>query len=1746
MKKLNFLIASMILLLVVLASCTGGESEDSKNNPGGGQEGQTASIAIILPQTENSKVTDSFYEFYYALGDLTGTTPELIGATDSRREREIIFGKSEREVSVEAYRRLERIDLSDEDIDAKNPRVLIYSDGKSVAVAYEECEDDVALITAIGILNEKISSLYPTTQSGVLHKEVVSLDKYYQAIDDKMLSEKWAALEDKIGGTLGKDIVSAMKGLYSLYSDDLISWFANLYDPAVGGFYYSNSARNTDGYLPDAESTEQALRFINTSGMIEGVADSYAKALPEEIGEQIVNFIYNLQDSNGYFYHPQWSKEAVDNRVSRRSRDLSHCVSILSAYGVAPQYKTPSGVDTEDAEPVSFVNLTGRLRASAVSAVSKIIAASDSEVAVDPNLKDDVSFRKYLDSLDVQNNSYSAGNTLTAFFSEIEYRDSVLQEQNVGYSLVDIMIEHLNSKQFEHNGLWHKETNYYAVNGLMKISGVYSKAGVPIPNSEKATRAAMDAITSEEEAGAVTDIYNTWFAVSRMFNIMTKYGGAEGEALTETMRAELLAKAPEAIKTTAEKFAAFRKEDGSFSYTPMYSSKNSQGMPVAVPNSVEGDVNATVICSSDVLGYIYSALGLSDYKVPMCTYNDWRHYKTILEKLGPVIKDTEDPIYEPISFDDQSLDQEEIYIENLTFSERSKASGGGVSLIADPREGYTGNVLKVTSITGTSDSVDISSPNLSHAFSCFAFEGDFCLVSSNTDFPVRFSIGDCYIVSLKISDGYIRLVQSTSGTASKSQDTILCDGPALGEWFSFKVEYYKGDHNTVRIKFYFDGDLTDGKALKLVAVTDGYCDPEGLKFTEGFGEPATQYHSTNLWFMKGYDIVMLMDNVTSYKSNDTYRKYTDTKNPLKLNVDAPIPEAGDDASGIPAYTDTYYNLAEVIGSRYDYSQNLTKDSVFNKKYDSETDKSTVSLPTVTGVSGGKLNVSNLSNWAGFAIANLSENKAGTAGAKYVFDTTFVWIGGRQTEGTGAAAYIGPLGAHKAVDNSYMPAYTAMTFSETDSDIILVGGAELEKGKAYNIRIEYVVGESIHVYVDNVEAYGGFVAKGANADETTFEAFGFYMRKNFIDPFEFTFDNTFVGVVYPDSEGDYPIAAVDPNAPPADAGLPKDLETLYANTEYQGTRYDFTTVTDYTTDKIYNKTTANGITAADIAKVEDGKLYVDNMGLNWQALAFKNGGETAGGNGYTYVFEADLRWTSGHQATAQLASGAAFIGFLGEHAAVDNGYMSAFGYMKFIEGESNKMIIGNTEINRGTTYNLRFEYTVGTGVKMYVNGTLADFGKTNAGKNGDSSTYQGFGIYLRKSIAPDLEFTVDNVYMSVFAPDGTVPDATPEKPIQTETAVVLPTPTGADGIVVLMHDDGTLDTVSIMDKIFADYGLRGNIALLGNKVYADGAYKTAEIAKWQAYLNTGRWQISSHSMTHTFWGLTDKAETVYAPDGTTVLATITEDGMITYEVVTSAEILRTAFPGQRVLTFAYPGFWAQRSLGESRFSAVARLLVDKTYIAGRDAYGNANISLADKTTDWEFSPSYQLDSTNVNDIVTAVNRAKNGQMAVIFTHKVISDDTEIPSGSETSYIHESDYCTVAAKVKDLADDGKVWNAFYEDAVLYTREAQAANLTYSATGSKIRFNLTTPDLDVNIYNYALTVRVLVPEAWQTVKIAQGENEKEVTASLKDGVWCVDVEVVPGSGTVTLTNAAEPDVPDVEGAPDSGDISGDWTEN
>ena len=82
------------------------------------------------------------------------------------------------------------------------------------------------------------------------------------------------------------EVVDALKNLNAFYDGSKIAdWMANLYDPEVGGFYYSNSARDTEGFLPDLESTVQLLRWTEANGAF---VRPIKEMIPTDMAEKLV------------------------------------------------------------------------------------------------------------------------------------------------------------------------------------------------------------------------------------------------------------------------------------------------------------------------------------------------------------------------------------------------------------------------------------------------------------------------------------------------------------------------------------------------------------------------------------------------------------------------------------------------------------------------------------------------------------------------------------------------------------------------------------------------------------------------------------------------------------------------------------------------------------------------------------------------------------------------------------------------------------------------------------------------------------------------------------------------------------------------------------------------------------------------------------------------------------------------------------------------------------------------------------------------------------------------------------------------------------------------------------------------------------------------------------------------------------------------------------------------------------------
>ncbi|MBO5010643.1 MAG: hypothetical protein J6D20_08110 [Clostridia bacterium] len=672
MKK-SRIIALFLLVAVLFTSCDinlkvpgiGGDGDKPSDDSGKTQTPETPSqpaadyindnitfdvgervyIIVGISMSDSTKVNT--YNLETIICDATGVYGRIMTDEGEEMPNEITLGICNREVAKLGYDRLGDIEKAH----SKVARYGFYVTENAVAIVYDLVEGYEKKIINMAVEffeNECIK--YDTAVNlspNLFRYKTIDLIEYQAAEDAERIEQAWEIFEKQAG----KEAHAALKEMYESFyhRDKLVEWFANLFDPATGGFYYSNSARDNDRVLhngkyypllPDIESTSQATGFIASSGMTYGYS-SLKDALPDWMRLSIIKFIKEKQDPNGYFYHPQWTHEMVDNALSRRARDMTKGLGTLRDLGARPTYDTPTGMGGDgklwNGTPISAASkLTTPLSGSSVAAVSRVVATA---VAVPSHLVDDVAFKNYLAGLDINGRSYWVGNQIASQTSEIKARDKVLKEKGADYSLVEILVEWLDDHCYETTGHWKKVADYDGLNGLMKISAAYESLEAPLPYPVQASKSAIATITMEDDinGSTVCFIYNSWFAINNIIgNVRTHKSMAEADEIVGNIRKTLRDNAPELIRATAAKQGKFMCDDGSFSYTVACSSSTSQGMPVAIPGTKEGDVNATVICTTGTISNMMNALGYDS--IPLLTPSDFNKYLAVIEenkaKLG--------------------------------------------------------------------------------------------------------------------------------------------------------------------------------------------------------------------------------------------------------------------------------------------------------------------------------------------------------------------------------------------------------------------------------------------------------------------------------------------------------------------------------------------------------------------------------------------------------------------------------------------------------------------------------------------------------------------------------------------------------------------------------------------------------------------------------------------------------------------------------------------------------------------------------------------------------------------------------------------------------------------------------------------------------------------------------------------------------------------------------------------------------
>ena len=373
----------------------------------------------------------------------------------------------------------------------------------------------------------------------------------------------------------GEALVSKLKQLNSFVNANTIKWLGGLFDPNIGGFYYSNSAKENDEYLPDIESTSQALNILHCAG----VFDSY-DWIPPKMRKSIGCFITSCADQNGFFYNPQWSKEKANSLHARRGRDLTSAISLVSKLSIASPY------------PTALDNLNDH-------------ATSEFEYST---LKTKESFEEYLRSLYLIENDHLAIHTLCSQRQQIK-------AAGFADATVDYLSEMLSNGRIEKISDTQERLSAYSAcvtlcNDLEHRFDFYATA------SELALSELLKA-----DKKLLPYCEHPWGFFKKLFVNLSSYGSDEDKRVADELKTKICAVALDALDALCRNISVFSKSDGSMSYTTSGSSEYSQGMKVAEGGAYEGDVNATLIflCTIDA---VWAVLGIKEQQIHPLSNDD--------------------------------------------------------------------------------------------------------------------------------------------------------------------------------------------------------------------------------------------------------------------------------------------------------------------------------------------------------------------------------------------------------------------------------------------------------------------------------------------------------------------------------------------------------------------------------------------------------------------------------------------------------------------------------------------------------------------------------------------------------------------------------------------------------------------------------------------------------------------------------------------------------------------------------------------------------------------------------------------------------------------------------------------------------------------------------------------------------------------------------------------------------------------
>ena len=824
-RRIVLAIAALVLTVIALASC---------QIPGmqTGQTGQTEKGYTRLVYDESNLKAEDLGVIRSSIFNFNNKIT-VVTVDESAIDGEIVFGDTNRAITKKAKSKMQ----AQFEKDGAECGFIIYVEGRNVAVYWtdEDMKDTVLSV----FLNKCVDDDKLKLSEGIYYIQGYTTKEYSQ-------EKYWLLLESE---GCSEEVIAAFKSINSFYDGTSIcEWMANLWDDDIGGFYYSNSARDNEPFLPDLESTNQLTSWIVNNNATGGLSRNIF--LPNEMKMKIVNFAKEMQDpSSGYFFHPQWPQGIERLNTDRYGRDLSWATSLIGSLyvdtdgdGVAekqyPTYCAPSG-DKCEKHTKNGGKCDYSTAATSASSSGIAIACASSSTAITAGLREDVVGaaakvrRNNTDVIAAASVSSKPVYTSSAAFTqwlwdyngsleEIMYGKNTsgnahnlnaLQSEIIGKGFGDEMVAWLDDVQQQiwdyqvaagetPTGVWQTTYDKRLVWAILKYMPFYnsSKCGkkIELDTALAMVRSCTVVIELEPDpTWALNDMMNLWGSINNIISNVKKYYGQDGvDKIYEITRENLVFR----IENCMARIEPYKLSDGTFAYTQSRKSPTQiYGVPISL-GLEEGDVNGNGLVCTMYRG-IFEATGYTT--VPICTEVDGQNFLRIIENLEPLEK-TPIPIGKDLDFEDGEVP--------ASVTLKSNTQDYAIEVLPDPKD-VSNSALYFRS------GIDANGKNGDYLYVTPGGTGGNCAIAefrmylmdtcskSNQLFQIK--LGECYMMTLGRDKSGIVHIGERTGTGSSAIARELYTFKDKG-WFKIRVEMYSDestDSGVPEIKLFVDDEL---------------------------------------------------------------------------------------------------------------------------------------------------------------------------------------------------------------------------------------------------------------------------------------------------------------------------------------------------------------------------------------------------------------------------------------------------------------------------------------------------------------------------------------------------------------------------------------------------------------------------------------------------------------------------------------------------------------------------------------------------------------------------------------------------------------------------------------------------------------------------------------------------------------------------------------------------------------------------